>query len=95
VIALGTTSARTLETVGNVFQGKLLHGWSGPTGLFITPGYRWQVVDGLITNFHLPRSSLLALVSALVGWDRLKAAYDEAIARQYRFFSFGDAMLIV
>ena len=95
VIALGTTSARTLETVGNVFQGNRLHGWSGPTGLFITPGYRWQVVDGLITNFHLPRSSLLALVSALVGWDRLKAAYDEAIAQQYRFFSFGDAMLIV
>ena len=95
VIALGTTSARTLETVGTVFGGQRLSGWSGPTELFITPGYRWTVVDGLITNFHLPRSSLLALVSALVGWDRLRAAYDEAIARKYRFFSFGDAMLIV
>ena len=94
VIALGTTSARTLETLGNVYQRDRLKGWSGPTGLFITPGYRWQVVDGLITNFHLPRSSLLAMVSALVGWERLKAAYDEAIARKYRFFSFGDAMLI-
>lgn len=95
VIALGTTSARTLETLGNANLGKKLQGWSGPTGLFITPGYRWTVVDGLITNFHLPRSSLLALVSALVGWDRLKAAYEEAIAYKYRFFSFGDAMLVV
>jgi S-adenosylmethionine:tRNA ribosyltransferase-isomerase len=94
VIALGTTSARTLETVGNHQRDGQLSGWSGPTGLFIMPGYRWQVVDRLITNFHLPRSSLLAMVSALVGWNRLKAAYEEAIAQRYRFFSFGDAMLI-
>ena len=95
VIALGTTSARTLETLGNLNLQDQLTGWSGPTSLFITPGYRWRVVNGLITNFHLPRSSLLALVSALVSWERLRAAYDEAIARRYRFFSFGDAMLIV
>jgi S-adenosylmethionine:tRNA ribosyltransferase-isomerase len=95
VIALGTTSARTLETVGNLHRDGELSAWSGPTGLFITPGYRWQVVDGLLTNFHLPRSSLLAMVSALVGWERLKAAYEEAVAERYRFFSFGDAMLIV
>jgi S-adenosylmethionine:tRNA ribosyltransferase-isomerase len=95
IIALGTTSARTLETLGNVYRGQRLHGWSGPTGLFITPGYRWTVVDGLITNFHLPRTSLLALVSALVDWGRLKAAYEEAVASRYRFFSFGDAMLII
>jgi S-adenosylmethionine:tRNA ribosyltransferase-isomerase len=95
VIALGTTSARTLETVGNRQVDGQVSGWSGPTGLFITPGYRWQVVDGLLTNFHLPRTSLLAMVSALVGWERLRAAYEEAIAERYRFFSFGDAMLIV
>ncbi len=95
VIALGTTSARTLETFGAVFQDDRPCGWCGSTGLFIVPGYRWTLVDGLITNFHLPHSSLLAMVSALVGWGRLRSAYELAVAERYRFFSFGDAMLIV
>ncbi len=94
VIAVGTTSARTLETLGSVFDDEHPLGWSGETGIFITPGYHWRLVDGLLTNFHLPHSTLLAMVSALVGWDRLRGAYEVAIAERYRFFSFGDAMLI-
>lgn len=94
VIAVGTTSARTLESLGSVFDDAHTRGWSGETDIFITPGYRWRLVDGLLTNFHLPHSTLLAMVSALVGWDRLRGAYEEAIAERYRFFSFGDAMLI-
>ncbi len=95
VIALGTTSARTLETMG--VAGNFNHGdgFGGWTDLFIVPGHRWQIVDGLLTNFHLPRSSLLLLVSALIDWPQLRAAYEEAITQEYRFFSFGDAMLIV
>lgn len=95
IVAVGTTSARTLETLGQRFDETDPHGWSGPTSIFITPGYDWRLVDGLLTNFHLPRSTLLAMVSALVGWDRLRSAYDAAIAARYRFYSFGDAMLIV
>lgn len=94
VIAIGTTSARTLETLGSVFDDDHPRGWSGETDVFITPGYRWRLVDGLLTNFHLPHSTLLAMVSALVGWDRLRGAYEAAIDERYRFFSFGDAMLI-
>jgi S-adenosylmethionine:tRNA ribosyltransferase-isomerase len=67
----------------------------GKTNLFIYPGYKWQVVEGLITNFHLPRSSLLMLVSALIGRERLLNLYQEAITSEYRFYSFGDAMLIL
>ena len=67
----------------------------GKTNLFISPGYKWQVVEGLITNFHLPRSSLLMLVSALIGRERLLEIYQQAIAAEYRFYSFGDAMLIL
>jgi S-adenosylmethionine:tRNA ribosyltransferase-isomerase len=67
----------------------------GKTNLFIYPGYKWQVVEGLITNFHLPRSSLLMLVSALIGRERLLDLYQEAITSEYRFYSFGDAMLIL
>ncbi len=95
VVALGTTSARTLETLGvrgNPDRGGGFGGW---TDLFIVPGHRWSVVDGLVTNFHLPRSSLLLLVSALIDWPHLRSAYEEAIAQEYRFFSFGDAMLVV
>ncbi|CAA9546810.1 MAG: S-adenosylmethionine:tRNA ribosyltransferase-isomerase [uncultured Thermomicrobiales bacterium] len=95
VIAVGTTSARTLETLGAVWRPSDPRGWSGLTDEFILPGHRWRIVDGLLTNFHLPRSSLLLLVGALAGWDRVRAAYREAIERRYRFFSFGDAMLIV
>ena len=95
VIALGTTSARTLETFaagGNPDSGHPFRGWAD---LFIVPGHSWGVVDGLVTNFHLPRSTLLLLVSALVGWPQLREAYEDAIRAGYRFYSFGDAMLIV
>jgi len=92
IIAVGTTVVRALE--GAVVDGKL-QPYCGKTELFIYPGYQWQVVEGLITNFHLPRSSLLMLVSAMLGRQRLLNLYREAIAHQYRFYSFGDAMLIL
>jgi S-adenosylmethionine:tRNA ribosyltransferase-isomerase len=87
VIAVGTTALRTLEAS----QGRP---GPGTTDLFITPGYQFRAVHGLLTNFHLPRSTLLMLVAAFAGLDRTKAAYREAVARRYRFFSYGDAMLI-
>jgi S-adenosylmethionine:tRNA ribosyltransferase-isomerase len=87
VIAVGTTALRTLEAS----QGRA---GPGATDLFITPGYRFHAVDGLFTNFHLPRSTLLMLVAAFAGLDRVRSAYREAVARRYRFFSYGDAMLI-
>lgn len=89
VIAVGTTTARALEAC---WASGEACGW---TDLFIYPGYRWRVVDGLLTNFHLPHSSLLMLVSALLGRERTLAAYKAAVEERYRFFSFGDAMLIV
>jgi S-adenosylmethionine:tRNA ribosyltransferase-isomerase len=92
VIAVGTTVVRALE--GAAANGEL-QPFSSKTELFIYPGYQWRVVEGLITNFHLPRSSLLMLVSALIGRQRLLDLYEEAIAHQYRFYSFGDAMLIL
>ncbi len=92
IIAVGTTAVRALE--GAAESGDL-QGFCGKTDLFIYPGYQWRVVDGLITNFHLPRSSLLMLVSALIGRQRLLNIYQEAIASGYRFYSFGDAMLIL
>ncbi|BAB73497.1 tRNA preQ1(34) S-adenosylmethionine ribosyltransferase-isomerase QueA [Anabaena sp. FACHB-709] len=92
IIAVGTTVVRALE--GAAASGNLQE-FCGKTNLFIYPGYKWQVVEGLITNFHLPRSSLLMLVSALIGRERLLNIYQEAIASQYRFYSFGDAMLIL
>jgi S-adenosylmethionine:tRNA ribosyltransferase-isomerase len=95
VIALGTTAARTLETLGRTWTEDDPRGFSGPTDIYITPGYTWRIVDGMVTNFHLPRSTLLMMVSALAGRERVLAAYREAIARRYRFYSFGDAMLIV
>jgi S-adenosylmethionine:tRNA ribosyltransferase-isomerase len=91
VIAVGTTSLRALESAAGVSG---LGGAAGETELFITPGYRFRVVDRLITNFHLPRSTLLMLVAAFAGLDAVRAAYSYAIARRYRFFSYGDAMLI-
>jgi S-adenosylmethionine:tRNA ribosyltransferase-isomerase len=91
VYAIGTTAVRVLETAGQT--GKL-QPYSGNTNIFIYPGYQWQVVDGLITNFHLPGSSLMMLVSALIGRERLLDLYQIAIDEQYRFYSFGDAMLI-
>jgi S-adenosylmethionine:tRNA ribosyltransferase-isomerase len=92
VIAVGTTVVRALEGAA---QGGTLTPWQGKTNLYIYPGYQFRVVDGLITNFHLPGSSLLMLVSALIGRERLLSLYDEAIHQGYRFYSFGDAMLIL
>jgi len=93
VIAVGTTSVRSLEAVAALNGGKLVP-HQGPVNLVIKPGYRFAVVQGLLTNFHLPRSSLLLLVSALIGRQRLLALYGEAIEQKYRFFSYGDAMWI-
>ncbi len=93
VIAVGTTSTRALEGVAAIYGE--LRPYSGKTDVFIYPGYRWQVIDGLITNFHLPGSSLLMMVSALIGRERLMALYQDAITHEYRFYSFGDAMLIL
>jgi len=92
VIAVGTTSLRALEAAADG-QGGVRAG-EGSTDLFVTPGYRFQVIDGLMTNFHLPKSTLLMLVSALVGRERLLDAYAEAVRERYRFFSYGDAMLL-
>lgn len=92
VIAVGTTSTRALESL-SVIDGKIQPG-SGWTDIFIYPGYRFKVIDALITNFHLPKSTLLMLVSALAGRERILAAYREAVRQRYRFYSFGDAMFI-
>lgn len=92
VIAVGTTSVRTLESAAAQAGG--LQAGSGQTRLFITPGFRFRVVDALITNFHLPQSTLLMLVSAFGGYERMMAAYRHAVAERYRFFSYGDAMYI-
>ncbi len=93
ILAVGTTSLRALEASAAAHDGKLAAGY-GDTDIFITPGYRFQVVERLLTNFHLPRSTLLMLVSAFAGMDNIRRAYQHAIANQYRFFSYGDAMLI-
>lgn len=93
IIAVGTTSIRTLETIGNKFKGNI-QADSGWTNIFIKPGYKWQVVDAFSTNFHLPKSTLVMLVSAFAGRDLTLEAYEHAIAERYRFFSFGDAMFI-
>jgi S-adenosylmethionine:tRNA ribosyltransferase-isomerase len=92
IIAVGTTSLRTLESAADA-AGNLRAG-SGETGIFITPGYRFRVVQGLLTNFHLPRSTLLMLVSAFAGMETIRKAYAHAIRERYRFFSYGDAMLL-
>lgn len=92
VIAVGTTALRTLEAAGN--EHGLVPAGGGDTSIFITPGYRFRVVDGLWTNFHLPRSTLFMLVSAFAGLERMHAAYAHAIAQRYRFYSYGDASLL-
>jgi len=94
IIAVGTTSARTLETAGARFPDGPVAACSGWTDIFIYPGYPFKLVDALLTNFHLPKSTLVMLVSALAGRDRIMKAYEEAVAERYRFFSFGDAMFI-
>ena len=95
VIAVGTTTVRVLESAGVDGEPSSLRVGSGWTELFIYPGYRFKIVDALVTNFHLPRSTLVMLVSALAGRDNLLHAYREAVEQRYRFYSFGDAMLIV
>ena len=92
VIAVGTTSCRTLESATG--EDGILKAGSGWTEIFIYPGYRFKMIDGLITNFHLPESTLVMLVSALAGKEHIMAAYEEAVREKYRFFSFGDAMMI-
>ncbi len=93
VVAVGTTALRSLEGAAVANTG--LVPFSGETSIFITPGYKFQVVDLLITNFHLPESTLLMLVSAFAGYERVMAAYRHAVDKQYRFFSYGDAMLVI
>lgn len=101
IVAVGTTSVRTLETVGTRNQAAgttstlQILPFTGPTSLFILPGYQFQLVDAMITNFHLPRSTLLMLVSAFAGREKILASYETAIREGYRFYSFGDAMLII
>ena len=94
VIAVGTTSCRTLEAVATEHDGKLVAA-DGYTDIFIYPGYQFKVLDGLVTNFHLPESTLIMLVSALLGYEKTMHAYDVAVNERYRFFSFGDAMCIL
>jgi len=91
VVAVGTTSVRSLETAAA--EGEL-RPFSGETRLFITPGYEFRVVDALVTNFHLPESTLLMLVCAFAGYEAVMAAYRHAVEREYRFFSYGDAMFL-
>lgn len=92
-MAVGTTSCRTLESATG--EDGILKAGSGWTDIFIYPGYQFKLIDRLITNFHLPESTLVMLVSALAGKENIMAAYEEAVKMRYRFFSFGDAMLIL
>ncbi len=94
VIAVGTTSVRTLESVALQNEGKVVP-CRGETDLFIVPGFNFQVVRGLLTNFHLPKSTLLMLVSAFAGRELINRAYQHAIEERYRFYSYGDCMLIL
>jgi S-adenosylmethionine:tRNA ribosyltransferase-isomerase len=93
VIAVGTTSLRLIESAASA--DGVIHPFEGDTAIFITPGYRFKGIDGLVTNFHLPRSTLFMLVSALMGLDRMQAAYAHAIDKDYRFYSYGDASLLL
>jgi S-adenosylmethionine:tRNA ribosyltransferase-isomerase len=93
VIAVGTTSLRLLESAAG--EDGIIRPFEGDTAIFITPGYRFRAIDGLVTNFHLPKSTLFMLVSALMGRERMQAAYAHAIASGYRFYSYGDASLLL
>jgi S-adenosylmethionine:tRNA ribosyltransferase-isomerase len=96
VVAIGTTSVRALESAAqHATEGSRIAAYHGETRLFISPGYRFRIVDAILTNFHLPKSTLLMLISAFAGRDAVMNAYGQAIQHGYRFFSFGDAMLIV
>jgi S-adenosylmethionine:tRNA ribosyltransferase-isomerase len=94
IVAVGTTTVRALESAARASPGGVLAPHVGDTDIFITPGFRFRVVDRLITNFHLPRSTLLMLVSAFAGHAHIGALYRHAVQAQYRFFSYGDAMLL-
>ena len=94
VIAIGTTSVRSLESAASHSQGGALQPYSGDTDIFITPGYQFKIVDALLTNFHLPESTLLMLVSAFAGFENIMNAYQHAVDEKYRFFSYGDAMFL-
>lgn len=94
VVAVGTTSVRSLESAANASKDALIAPFFGDTSIFIFPGYHYQVVDALVTNFHLPESTLIMLVSAFAGYKNTMNAYQQAVAEQYRFFSYGDAMFI-
>jgi S-adenosylmethionine:tRNA ribosyltransferase-isomerase len=94
IISVGTTSTRTLETIASEHNGRFVEA-SGWTDIFIYPGYTFKAIDGMVTNFHLPKSTLIMLVSALAGRENVLHAYQEAVKERYRFFSFGDAMLII
>ena len=94
VVAVGTTVVRSLETAANAAQENLIEPFTGDTDIFIFPGYEFKVIDALQTNFHLPESTLLMLVSAFAGYDKIMTAYHYAIEQQYRFFSYGDAMYL-
>ena len=93
IIAVGTTSLRLIESATD--ESRMIQPFEGDTSIFITPGYRFRGIDGLMTNFHLPRSTLFMLVSALMGRERMQAAYAHAIASEYRFYSYGDASLLL
>ena len=92
VIPVGTTALRLIEAAG---RGGAIQPWRGETDIFITPGFEFRVSDGLMTNFHLPRSTLMMLVSAFLGTERIRTVYAHAIAERYRFFSYGDASLLL
>ena len=95
VISVGTTSCRTLESAASLDPNGEIKACSHDTGIFIYPGYEFKAIDGLITNFHLPESTLIMLVSAFLGREKTLNAYNEAIKEKYRFFSFGDSMIII
>jgi len=93
VIAVGTTSLRLLESAAD--EDRTIRAFEGDTAIFITPGYKFRAIDGLMTNFHLPKSTLFMLVSALMGLERMQAAYAHAIAHEYRFYSYGVSSLLI
>ena len=95
IIAAGTTTTRTLEHCATAAAGAPLQPYSGETSIFISPGHKFQIVSGLLTNFHLPQSTLLMLVSAFAGREAVLAAYNHAVREKYRFFSYGDCMLLL
>jgi S-adenosylmethionine:tRNA ribosyltransferase-isomerase len=91
IIPVGTTALRLIESAAD--EGGMVP-WEGKTDIFITPGFRFRIADGLMTNFHLPKSTLMMLVSAMMGVERIRAIYDHAVAERYRFFSYGDSSIL-